>query len=151
MNIVEDDLKGPKIHALLKYHLEQMHLSSPPGSVFAFDIDRLRADDVTFWTAWEGDTLLGCGALKSLDSKHGELKSFRTDPNHLRKGAAAALLNKAITVARARGFARLSLETGSGLAFDPALSLYRRLGFVDGAPFGSYEASPFSQFLHLEL
>jgi putative acetyltransferase len=149
--IVEDDLTGPEIGALLKYHLEQMHLNSPPGSVFAFDVDRLRAEDVTFWSAWEGDALLGCAAMKALDAATGEIKSMRTAPDHLRKGVATSLLDHIIDVARARGYERLSLETGSGPAFEPALALYRRRGFKNGPAFGGYEASDFNQFLHLDL
>ena len=150
-DIRPDPLTDPQVAALLRYHLEQMHLNSPPGSVFAFDIDRLRAPDVTFWTAWEGDTLLGCGAMKDLGDGNGEVKSMRTAPAHLRKGVAAALLDHMIAVARERSYRRLSLETGSGPAFDPALSLYRRRGFVGGAAFGNYEATAFNQFLHLDL
>jgi putative acetyltransferase len=151
VNIVEDDLTGPQIADLLRYHLEQMHLNSPPDSVFAFDIDRLRAPDVTFWTAWDGETLLGCGAMKQLDDTSGEIKSMRTAPDHLRKGVAAALLDHIVGVARNCGYRRISLETGSGPAFDPALSLYRRRGFVDGAAFGDYQRTAFNQFLHLDL
>jgi putative acetyltransferase len=151
VNIVEDDLGGPQIADLLRYHLEQMHLNSPPGSVFAFDIDRLRAPDVTFWTAWDEGILLGCGAMKQLDPASGELKSMRTAPDHLRKGVAVALLDHIISVARERDYRRVCLETGSGPAFDPALALYRRRGFVDGAAFGDYERTAFNQFLHLDL
>ncbi|WP_309547077.1 GNAT family N-acetyltransferase [Sphingomonas sp. SUN039] len=136
---------------MLGYHLEQMHRNSPPGSVYAFDIDRLRSADVTFWTAWDDGMLLGCGAMKDLGDGTGEVKSMRTAPDHLRKGIAAALLDHIIGVARLRGYRRLSLETGSGVAFDPALALYRRRGFTDGAAFGGYERSEFNQFLHLEL
>lgn len=151
IRIVEDDLTGDAIGALLRYHLEQMHLNSPPGSVFAFDIDRLRAPDVTFWSAWIGDDLAGCGALKALGDGTGEVKSMRTAPAHLRKGVAAALLDHMIAMATARGYTRLSLETGSGPAFEPALELYRRRGFADGDAFGDYERSDFNQFLHLTL
>ncbi len=151
LRILKDDLTGAEIAALLRYHLEQMHLNSPPGSVFAFDIDRLRAADVSFWSAWEGDDLLGCGALKDLGDGTGEIKSMRTAPGHLRKGVGAALLAHIIGEARARKYRRLSLETGSGPAFDPALALYRAHGFVDGGAFGGYVASEFNQFLHLDL
>ena len=151
MRIVADDLTGPEITTLLRYHLEQMHLNSPPGSVFAFDINRLRAPDVTFWSAWDGTDLLGCGAMKELDPTCGEVKSMRTDPAHLRKGVAAAILDHMIDVARVRGYRRLSLETGSGAAFDPALTLYRRSGFADGEAFGGYTRSEFSRLLHLDL
>ncbi len=151
MRIVEDDLRGPAIGSLLRYHLEQMHLNSPPGSVFAFDIERLRAPDVTFWTAWDDAELHGCGAMKQLDPAHGEIKSMRTAPEHLRKGVATALLGHIIDAGRERGYRRLSLETGSGPAFEPALALYRRRGFLDGEAFGDYQPTPFNQFLHLDL
>lgn len=151
IRIAEDDLTGDAIGALLRYHLEQMHANSPPGSVFAFDIDRLRAPDVTFWSAWIDDELAGCGAMKALGDDCGEVKSMRTDPLHLRKGVAAALLDHMIAVARSRGYRRLSLETGSGPAFEPALALYRKRGFANGDAFGDYEASAFNQFLHLGL
>jgi putative acetyltransferase len=151
VRIVEDDLTGAAVGALLRYHLEQMHLNSPPDSVFAFDMERLRAPDVTFWTAWDGDVLLGCGAMKQLDPAHGEIKSMRTAPDHLRKGIAAALLDHIIRIARDRGYARLSLETGSGEAFEPALALYRQRGFLDGTAFGDYQPTAFNQFLHLDL
>jgi len=151
IRIVEDDLSGDAVRALLRYHLEQMHANSPPGSVFAFDIDRLRASDVTFWSAWNGASVAGFGALKALGGEAGEIKSMRTSPEFLRQGVAAALLDHIIGVARARGYVRLSLETGSGSAFEPALALYRRRGFADGDAFGEYTRSDFNQFLHLTL
>jgi putative acetyltransferase len=151
IRIIEDDLSGTEIGALLEYHLSEMHRSSPPGSVFAFDIARLRAPDVTFWSAWIGSDIAGCGAIKDLGDRTGEIKSMRTAPSHLRKGVAAKLVEHLVDTARARGMTRLSLETGSGPAFDPALALYRRHGFVDGDAFGSYSRSNFNQFLHLEL
>ena len=151
IRIVADDLSGSAIAALLRYHLEQMHLNSPPGSVFAFDIDRLRATDVSFWSAWVGDDLAGCGALKDWGDATGKIKSMRTAPKYLRQGVAAALLEHVVGQARARPYRRLSLETGSGPAFDPALALYRRHGFVDGPVFGDYERTDFNRFLHLDL
>ena len=151
MIVRADDLSGPEIGALLRHHLEEAHRNSPPGLAFAFDVDRLRAPDVTFWSAWDGDDLLGCAALKQLDDGTGEVKSMRTAPAHVRKGVAAALLDHLIGEARARGYARVSLETGSGAAYEPALALYRRRGFVAGAAFGDYTASDFNQFFHLDL
>ncbi|HQR23341.1 MAG TPA: GNAT family N-acetyltransferase [Steroidobacteraceae bacterium] len=106
---------------------------------------------MTCWTAWIGDTVAGMGALKDLGDGTGEVKSMRTHPAFLRRGVAAALLEHIIGVARARGMRRLSLETGSGPAFEPALELYRRRGFVDGEAFAQYERSAFNQFLHLSL
>jgi putative acetyltransferase len=147
----EDDLSGAQIRALLEYHLRQMHAHSPPGSVFALDLSGLQAPGMTVWSAWRGETLVAVGALKDWGDGTGELKSMRTHPDHLRQGAAAAVLEHIIAVAHARGLSRLSLETGSGDAFEPALSLYRKRGFTNGDAFGDYTASDFNQFLHLPL
>ncbi len=105
---------------------------------------------MSVWSAWDGEALLGCGALRELGPDAGEIKSLRTDPAHLRKGV-AALLDRLVAVARTRGYTRLSLETGSGLAFEAALSLYRTRGFREGEPFGDYAVSPFNRFLHLDI
>jgi putative acetyltransferase len=145
------DFDDPRVRALLRRHLEGMHASSPPGHVFALDWSGLQNPEISFYALWQDDDLLGFGALKELDSKTGEIKSMRTADAHLRKGVAAAILDHIIAEARKRGYARLSLETGSGPAFEPALALYRKRGFVNGEAFGGYEASSFKQFLHLDL
>jgi putative acetyltransferase len=146
-----DDLSSPAARDLVRLHLEGMHAHSPPGSVFALDFTGLRAPGVTVWTVWSGTQIAGMGALKDLGDGTGEVKSMRTHPDFLRRGVAAALLGHMIAVARARGMVRLSLETGSGAHFEPALSLYRRRGFFDGEAFGEYRRSAFNQFLHLAL
>jgi putative acetyltransferase len=128
-----------------------MHAASPPGTVFALDLGGLEARDVTVWSAWDGTALAGVAALRQVDRETGEVKSMRTHPAQLRRGAAAALLEHLIEQARARGWRRLSLETGSGPAFAAALALYRRRGFVEGEAFGGYADSPFNRFLHLPL
>ena len=151
LDIREDDLSGEATRALLAIHLQGMHASSPPGHVFALDLSGLQSPDVTVWTAWEGETLLAIGALKQLDGTTGEVKSMRTHPDHLRKGAAAAILEHLIAVARSRGLHRLSLETGRGPSFEPALALYRKRGFTNGEAFADYEPSEFNQFLHMSL
>jgi len=151
IDIREDDLSGEAVRGLLAYHLARMHENSPPGSVFALDFSGLRAPGVTVWSAWRGEALAGIGALKLLGDGTGEVKSMRTHPDHLRRGAAAALLERIITEARRRGLRRLSLETGRGPAFEPALALYRKRGFVDGEVFGDYPPNDFSQFFHLAL
>lgn len=151
MKIVEDDLSDSRVHALLRLHLQRMHQHSPPGSVFALDLDHLRDPSITIWTAWTGDALMGCGALKELDPEHGEIKSMRTADDHLRRGVAAALLDVIIGAARSRGYRRLSLETGSSPAFEPAHVLYRRCGFVECGPFGDYTDTTFSRYFTLEL
>ena len=145
------DFDDDRVKALLTRHLEGMHASSPPGHVFALDWAGLQRPEITLYTLWEEAELLGFGALKELDPASGEIKSMRTADAHLRRGVAASLLEHIVDEARKRGYSRLSLETGSGPAFEPALALYRRCGFTDGGPFGHYEKSPFNQFLHLGL
>ena len=151
LTIRHDNLSSEATRSLLALHLQGMHASSPPGSVFALDLSGLQVPAVTVWTAWAGDAIVGIGALKELGDGVGEIKSMRTHPDHLRKGVAAALLDHIIAVAHERGYTRLSLETGSGPAFEPALALYRKRGFVDGDAFGDYVHSEFNQFLHLTL
>lgn len=151
MQIRQDDLSSAATQRLLELHLAGMHATSPPGQVFALDLSGLQSPEVTVWSAWEGETICGIGALKRLGSAAGEVKSMRTHPDHLRRGVAEALLERIIAEARAGGLETLSLETGSGPAFEPALALYRRRGFVDGGPFGDYVRSAFNQFLHLDL
>ena len=150
-DIREDDLTHPETIALLRLHLEGMHANSPPENVFALDLSGLKAPEITVWTAWLDDRPVAIGALKRLDDETGEIKSMRTHPEFLRLGLAAALLDHIMTFARERGLSRLSLETGSGDAFEPALTLYRRRGFANGASFGDYVASDFNQFLHCDL
>lgn len=151
LRIVRDDLTHPALHALLAEHLADMHAHSPPESVHALDLARLRAPGISFWSAWDGDTLLGCAALRELDPRHGEIKSMRT-PRALRgRGAGRALLDYLLAEARARGYARLSLETGTAPVFAPAHRLYASAGFVDCGPFGDYGPDPFSRFMTLSL
>jgi putative acetyltransferase len=151
MKIETDDLSRPAIHALLNEHLQSMYELSPPESVHALDLEKLRHPGITFWSAWEGAVLLGCGALKELDRKHGELKSMRT-PNALRrKGAGRAVLAHIIEVAKSRGYERLSLETGVMDAFRPAQTLYESSGFIYCAPFGEYVEDPNSVFMTMQL
>ena len=149
--IREDELSGAKARDLVRLHLEGMHAHSPPGNVFALDLSGLTAPDVTVWSLWHGDNIAGVGALKNLGDRAGELKSMRTHPDFLRRGVASALLDHIIGAARARGMARLSLETGSGSYFEPALVLYRRRGFIEGEAFANYKPNAFNQFLHLTL
>ena len=151
MEIKVDDLSGPEVHGLLREHLRNMHLHSPPESVHALDVEGLRRPEVTFWSVWEGGELLGCGALKELDARHGEIKSMRTAARHLRRGVAARLLEHMLCEARRRGYARLSLETGSADAFDPARRLYERFGFTFCGPFADYVEDPYSVFMTKEL
>ena len=151
ITIRQDDLSGEGTRALLALHLVGMQAISPPGSVFALDLSGLQTPEVTVWTAWDREAVAGVGALKVLGDDGAEIKSMRTHPDHLRKGVAAALLRHILAEARHRGLQRVSLETGSGPAFDAALALYRAHGFADGEAFADYVRSDFNQFLHLSL
>ncbi|MBD8874646.1 GNAT family N-acetyltransferase [Rhodanobacter sp. DHB23] len=124
-----------------------MHRNSPPGHVHALAIESLRAQGVTFWTAWEDGALCGCGALKELDPRCGEIKSMRTQAPFLRRGVGQAVLDEIVRAARRRGYSRLLLETGTGEAFEPAHALYRRNGFVSCGCFGEYSATDFNVFM----
>ena len=151
LEIRSDDLSGEPTRALLSLHLLGMNETSPPGHVFALDLSGLQGPGVTVWSAWIDGHLAAIGALKMLSESEAEIKSMRTHPDYLRRGAARALLQHIIQQARLRNVRRLSLETGRGPSFEPALTLYRSHGFENGAPFGDYRASDFNQFLHLAL
>ena len=150
-DIREDDLSGDEVRALLAFHLAEARAKTPSEFSFALDLSGLRTPDITVWTAWAGGRLAGVGALKALSDGSGEVKSMRTDPEHLRRGVAAAILEHIIGEARRRGMDRLSLETGTVPAYDPAVALYLRHGFTDGERFGDYQPSPYNRFLHLAL
>jgi len=151
LQVKDDDLSGPEIHALLQEHLRNMHALSPPESVHAMDIATLRRPDVTFWTVWSGNELLGCGALRELTPTHGEIKSMRTALAHRRSGAGRAILTHIIEEARRRSYERLSLETGSMKAFEPAHKLYEGFGFSYCKPFGDYVEDLHSVFMTMNL
>lgn len=151
MNIVVDDLSGPEVARLLQDHLDHMHSLSPPESVHALDLDGLRAPGITFWTVRRDGALLGCGALKQLDPRHGEIKSMRTAAAYLRQGVGARMLAHILAEAHRRAYARVSLETGSMAEFTPARRLYERFGFRYCGPFGDYVEDPNSVFMTLDL
>jgi putative acetyltransferase len=151
MKIETDDLTRSEVHALLREHLQNMHELSPSESVHALDLEKLRQPDITFWTAWDNQTLLGCGALRELSSVHGEVKSMRTPAAMRRRGAGRQILEHILTTAKERGYERLSLETGTATAFVSAHRLYERAGFAVCGPFGDYEEDLNSVFMTLRL
>lgn len=151
MIIEIDDLSRSQVIELLNEHLNNMHELSPADQVFALDISRLKAPEITFWTVWDNDVLLGCGALKELDLKHGEIKSMRTPKERRRRGAGRAVLAHIIEVARQRRYEVLSLETGRSPEFDPAHRLYESFGFKYCGPFGDYVENGNSIFMSLGL
>jgi putative acetyltransferase len=151
MRIEVDDLTRAQVHALLEEHLANMYELSPPEQVFALDLNKLRVKDITFWTVWDEQVLLGCGALKELTPTHGEIKSMRTPAAARGRGAGRAVLQHIILEAQQRSYTKLSLETGTHAAFQPARNLYRSKGFVMSGPFGSYLPNEHSVFMELRL
>ena len=149
--IIEDDLSGAAVAALLQLHLDEMHQWSPPESVHAMPIVRLRRPDVTFYSAWQDNRLAACGALKQLDPAHGELKSMRAHPDFRGRGAGRAVLDHLLRQARVRGYTRVSLETGRPEQFAPARMLYEANGFAECPPFAGYVSDPFSICMTREL
>jgi putative acetyltransferase len=145
------DFGDDRVKALLARHLAGMHVNTPAGHVFALDWSALQAPGIDFYALWDEDQLLGFGALKELDARSGEVKSMRTADAHLKRGVASTILDHIVAEARARGYAELLLETGTSEAFEPALVLYRKRGFVSCGRFGDYAQSPFNQFLRLDL
>ncbi len=151
MDIRVDDLSSPEIVRLLHEHLRSVALHSPPESVHALGLEALRNPSITFWSVWQDSELMGCGAIKELDSRHGEIKSMRTVSLHLRKGVAARLMHHILEEAERRSYERLSLETGSMDAFAPGRSLYASFGFEPCGPFADYVEDPYSVFMTREV
>jgi putative acetyltransferase len=151
MEIREDDLKGDQTLRFLAAHLANMQQITPPESVHALGLEALRSPEITLWSAWEGDVLLGCGALKALDSESGEIKAMRTDDAHRRLGVGSRILERIIEEARRRSYRRLYLETGSMAEFSAAQALYQRYGFEFRGPFGDYVEDPNSVFMSKDL
>ena len=151
MKINVDDLSHPEVIALLEEHLRQMIAVTPAGSVHALDVDALKKPDITFWSVWDGPVLVGCGALKTLDRYHAEIKSMRTATAHQGKGIASHLLPFILDEARKRDYRRVSLETGAYDAFLPARRLYKKFGFACCEPFGDYVQDHNSVFMTIVL
>ncbi|EHH1076986.1 GNAT family N-acetyltransferase [Vibrio parahaemolyticus] len=151
MRIEIDNLERQQVFALLEEHLQDMYATSPPESVHALDVSKLKLPSITFWTGWDGEQLLGCVAMSQLEDGHAELKSMRTTPSARKQGVASRLLNHVIEQAKHQGIQRLSLETGSMAFFEPAHRLYEKHGFVYCEPFGDYQPDPNSRFMTLAL
>ena len=151
MQIRIDDLQGPEIIALLHEHLRCMEAVSPPESRHALNLDGLRQPEITFWTIWHDAKLAGCGALKQLSPRHGEIKSMRTATAYLRQGVASRMLTHILDEAKTRNYRRLSLETGAFPYFEPARKLYTNFGFVHCEPFADYKPDSNSVFMTKEL
>ncbi len=147
MKIIKDDLTNPQVILLLEEHMKDMQATSPPESVHALDIEKLRNSHVIFWSIWDDENLAGCGAYVELDKFHAEIKSMRTSSNYKNRGVASLMLKHIIKEAKTKGYTRLSLETGSMSYFEPARQLYLKHGFEYTTPFSNYTDDPNSQFL----
>jgi putative acetyltransferase len=151
MQITPGNFSDPRVIELLRVHLTTARAETAPGSAHALELAGLQSPDISFWTIWDDEMLLGIGALKRLSPDHGEIKSMHTVQAIRRRGAGSAMLRHLIAVARASGFSRLSLETGSWEYFRPAHAFYRRHGFVECPPFADYVLDPNSVFMSLDL
>jgi putative acetyltransferase len=151
MEIKLDDLCGIEIAEFLREHISEMKSVSPPESKHALDLEGLKHPDISFWTVWDGDCLVGCGAIKALDADHAEIKSMRTKASYRGQGVASMLLRHILATAQSRGYQRISLETGSMPFFNPARHLYARNGFHYCEPFATYKEDPNSVFMTREL
>jgi putative acetyltransferase len=146
-----DDLRGAATRALITQHLAEAYAATPAASVHALDLDELRQPGVTFWSAWMGDAIAGCGALKDLGAGRGEIKSMRVADPFRGRGVGRAVLEHLVAEARARGLTSLWLETGSSDQFAPARRLYEGAGFQRCAPFDAYVEDPVSVFMTREV
>ena len=151
IRIIQGDFTDRRVADLLHIHLIRARAETAPGSAHALDATRLQTPDITFWTIWDDQTLLGFGALKRLSAGHGEVKSMHIADSVRRRGAGSAMLRHIIATARASGMSRLSLETGSWEYFRPARAFYKSHGFVECSPFGDYVPDPNSVFMSLDL
>ena len=151
LSIRQDDLTGPDIQSLLAFHQADAVSKSPPGTSYALDLTGLQGPDISLWSAWVGNTLAGCAALKHMSVTQGEIKSMRTAPAFVRHGVASQILLHIIQIARDRGYQTLCLETGTNTAYAPAVALYQRHGFIPGPVYGNYVAGPHNQFFYLDL
>lgn len=151
LDIRVDDLSGDAARGLIARHLRGMHEHSPPESVHAFDIDKLKRPGVKFWSAWSGAEIAGMGALQRIDASRGEIKSMRVADAFLGTGVGRAMLVHIMAEAKAMGLTSLWLETGSTPAFHPAIRLYESAGFARCGPFDGYVEDPFSVFMTREI
>ena len=151
MKITNGGLDDPRVQRLLSYHFASARAETAPGSAHALDLSGLNSLDVHFWSAWDGESVVGIGALKRLSESQGEIKSMHTEQSYRGRGVGSTLLRHIVAAGRQMGLLRLSLETGSWPYFAAARKLYSRHGFVECPPFGSYVADPNSVFMTLNL
>ena len=136
---IESNFDHPEVHELLTKHFVELRAASPEGSAHVLDIPGLQDKSIKFWSLWNKDMLMGCGALKFLDKEHGEFKSIRIHDNFRRKGNGISVINHLINEAKKLNINKLSIETGAGDFFKPARKLFKQCGFEVCGPFAHYK------------
>ena len=147
LNSVEGNFDNPEVHELLVKHFIELRAASPEGSAHVLDIPGLKDPSIKFWSLWHGEKLVGCGALKFLDKKHGEFKSIRVNDNFRRQGNGMNVITHLIKEAKKLNVTKLSIETGAGDFFKPARELFSKCGFEKCEPFAHYKKDVNSVYL----
>ena len=151
MKSIEGNFDNSEVNELLKKHFVELRSVSPEGSAHVLDIKGLKDPSIKFWSLWENDNLVGCGALKFLDKNHGEFKSIRVADEFRKKGIGSRIINHLIDEAKKLKIAKLSIETGAGEFFLPARNLFSKFGFKKCSPFAHYKNDPNSCYYTLDL
>ena len=151
MKSLENNFDHPEVNSLLTKHFIELRSVSPEGSTHVLDIPGLKISSIKFWSLWDNDQLLGCGALKFLSETHGEFKSIRVADKHRKKGMGEKIISHLIAEAKKIGIRKLSIETGAGEFFLPARKLFMKFGFKSCKPFAHYKEDPNSCYFDLEI
>ncbi len=151
MKSIEGNFKNNEVNILLEKHFKELRSVSPEGSAHVLDIPGLQVESIKFWSLWENEKLIGCGALKFLEKDHGEFKSIRVVDEFRNKGYGAKILEHLINEAKKLNIKMLSLETGSGDFFLPARTLFKKVGFTECSPFAHYKKDPNSCYMNLKI
>ena len=151
MKSIEGNFDNPDVNALLKKHFVELRSVSPAGSTHVLDIAGLKDNTIKFWSLWENNEIIGCGALKFLEKGHGEFKSIRVADNFRKKGIGEKIINHLILEAKKINIVKLSVETGAGNFFQPARKLFNKFGFKECPPFAHYKEDPNSCYYTLKI
>ena len=144
---IEGNFDHPEVNKLLTKHFIELRAASPQGSAHVLDIPGLKVSTIKFWSLWESEKIIGCGALKFLDNKHGEFKSIRIHDDFRNKGYGIKIIDHLIYEAKKLDIKRISLETGAGKFFDPARRLFKKCNFEPCHPFAHYKEDKNSLYL----
>ncbi len=151
MKSIEGNFENPLVNKLLVKHFNELRSVSPAGSTHVLDIAGLKVNNIKFWSLWENSQLVGCGALKFIEKKHGEFKSIRVADEFRRKGYGLKVINYLINESKKLEIKKLSIETGTGNFFKPARKLFKDCGFEECEPFSHYKVDPNSCYMSLNI